>query len=184
MGRVAGGQMQHLLFEFVVRAALIAAGTAAVLRILRVKMAAARHSAWAGVVVLMLLLPVWTAWGPKASWRVLPAAAAPVSAGRVMLPAEALSDPALPRLDAVPAPVAPASPELVERFDRHLFPRSLRAAGAFGCWNHTRADAGPAGRESRRQTYQWFVLRAGDCGLADSYGDFAGMLAAMAAGAA
>ena len=37
-------------------------------------MAAARHSAWTGVVILMLLLPVWTAWGPKVSWRILPAA--------------------------------------------------------------------------------------------------------------
>jgi len=95
--------VEHLLFEFVVRAALIAAGTAAVLRILRVKTAAARHLAWAGVMVLMLLLPVWTAWGPKASWRILPAAAAP-AASPVTVPAEALSELALPGFDVMAPP--------------------------------------------------------------------------------
>src|SRR5580658_1829498 len=94
--------MQHLALECAVRAALIAAGTAIVLRILRVKMAAARHSAWAGVMILMMMLPAWTAWGPKASWRVLPAVAAPVSAGRAILRAEAFSAVALPRLGAIP----------------------------------------------------------------------------------
>jgi len=96
--------VEHLLFEFVVRAALIAAGTAAVVRILRVRTAAARHVAWAGVVALMLLLPVWTAWGPKASLRVLPAAAAP-AASRTAVPAETFSRLVLPGLDVIPAPV-------------------------------------------------------------------------------
>jgi len=96
--------VEHWLFEFVVRAALIAGGTAAVLRILRVKTAAARHMAWAGVVALMLLLPVWTAWGPKASLRILPAAAAP-AANRVMLATETLYGLALPGSDTVPAPI-------------------------------------------------------------------------------
>jgi hypothetical protein len=96
--------VQYLLFEFAVRAALIAAGTAAVLRILRVRTAAARHVAWAGVVVLMLLLPVWTAWGPKASLRILPAAAAPAASGTTV-PAEAFSALALPGLNVIPAPV-------------------------------------------------------------------------------
>jgi hypothetical protein len=94
--------VENLLFEFVVRAALIAAGTAAVLRILRVKTAAARHLAWAGVVVLMLLLPVWTAWGPKTSWRILPAAPA---ASRATAPAETFSELALPGLDVIPGPI-------------------------------------------------------------------------------
>jgi hypothetical protein len=39
---------------------------------MRVKAATAKHSVWTGVVALMLLLPLWTAWGPKASLRVLP----------------------------------------------------------------------------------------------------------------
>jgi hypothetical protein len=103
MGRPTGAEVEHLLFEFAIRAALIAAGTAAVLRILRVRTAAARHLAWAGVMVLMMLLPVWTAWGPKASWRILPAAAAP-AASQATVPAEALSELALPGLDVMAPP--------------------------------------------------------------------------------
>jgi hypothetical protein len=94
-----------VLFEFVVRAALIAAGTAAVLRTLRVRTAAARHVAWAGVVALMMLLPVWTAWGPKAPLRILPAIAAP-AARRATVPAGAFSGLALPNLQAAAPPSA------------------------------------------------------------------------------
>ncbi len=71
--------MYTLLAECAIRAALIGAATALVLFVLRVRMAAARHAAWAAVTLTMLLLPVWTAWGPKAHLRVLPAA--PVAAG-------------------------------------------------------------------------------------------------------
>jgi hypothetical protein len=58
--------------ELAVKALLIAVGTAGVLRILDVRTAAARHAAWTGVVVVMLLLPVWTIWGPKVAWHLLP----------------------------------------------------------------------------------------------------------------
>ena len=57
--------MQRVLLECAIRAALIAGGTAVVLGVTRVKTAAARHVAWAAVVVMMLTLPVWTAWGPR-----------------------------------------------------------------------------------------------------------------------
>jgi beta-lactamase regulating signal transducer with metallopeptidase domain len=70
---------QYLL-EFTVRSTLLAAGTSAVLFLLRVRAAAVRHGAWAGVVVLMMLLPLWIAWGPRASLRMLPAATTPVTA--------------------------------------------------------------------------------------------------------
>jgi hypothetical protein len=59
----------HLL-EWSLRAVLMAAGTAATLGILRVRAASARHIAWTGVLVAMLLLPVLSAWGPKAPVRV------------------------------------------------------------------------------------------------------------------
>jgi hypothetical protein len=62
--------MERLFLECAVRAALIVGATAGVLYAMRVK-AAAKHSVWTGVVALMLLLPIWTAWGPKASLRVL-----------------------------------------------------------------------------------------------------------------
>ena len=67
--------MGRLMLECAIRAALIGAGTALVLSMVRVKNAAARHAAWTGVLVAMLLLPAWTAWGPKAAVRVLPAPA-------------------------------------------------------------------------------------------------------------
>jgi len=65
-----GGQ----ILEWSVRAALIAAGTAAVLSMLRVRSAAARHAAWTVVLVAMLALPAWNTWGPRAVLPVLPAA--------------------------------------------------------------------------------------------------------------
>ena len=64
--------MERLFLECAVRAALIVGATAVVLYAMRVKAATAKHSVWTGVVALMLLLPIWTAWGPKASLRVLP----------------------------------------------------------------------------------------------------------------
>jgi hypothetical protein len=63
--------MQRLFLECAVRAVLIAAGTGVVMRGMRITGAAARHAAWAGVMLLMLLLPLWVAWGPKAPIRAL-----------------------------------------------------------------------------------------------------------------
>jgi TonB family protein len=71
--------MQNLILECAVRASLIAIGTGAVLHILRVKAARARHVIWASVVILMLALPAWTAWGPRAAIRVLNGAPNPTS---------------------------------------------------------------------------------------------------------
>ena len=64
--------MERLWLECAVRAALIVAAAAVVLSAMRVKDANAKHSVWAGVVAMMLLLPIWMAWGPEASLRVLP----------------------------------------------------------------------------------------------------------------
>ncbi len=100
--RKQGGEvMQQLLIECAVRAALIAIGTAAVLKLLRVESARARHAAWTAVVGAMLLLPVWMSWGPRASLAVLPSAPAPIVA---VVPL------AIETLAATPAtyPVAPA----------------------------------------------------------------------------
>src|SRR5215813_475621 len=65
--------METQIFDWSLRAALMAAGTTAVLGVLRVRAASARHIAWTGVLVAMLLLPVLTTWGPKARVRVPPA---------------------------------------------------------------------------------------------------------------
>src|SRR5579863_7503241 len=63
--------MEKLILEFVVRSVLIAVCTAIALYVLGVRAARVRHAVWASVLVLMLVLPVWTAWGPKAMLRVL-----------------------------------------------------------------------------------------------------------------
>ncbi|HEY1757466.1 MAG TPA: M56 family metallopeptidase [Bryobacteraceae bacterium] len=65
--------MERLLVEFCIRAALIVLTTAVVLRALRIKTAAAQHAVWVGMLMVMLLLPLWLVWGPKASVAVLPA---------------------------------------------------------------------------------------------------------------
>ncbi len=64
--------MEHLFLECTLKAALLVGSAAFVLYAMRVKAAAAKHSIWAGVVILMLILPIWAAWGPKASLRLLP----------------------------------------------------------------------------------------------------------------
>src|ERR1700722_2494548 len=82
--------MERLFFEFFVRAILVVTGTALVLYIMRVKAASAKHRIWAVVVLVMLVLPIWSAWGPKASLRVLPPLAQS-TANEAIAPAETLS---------------------------------------------------------------------------------------------
>jgi hypothetical protein len=67
--------MERLLFESAVRALFIAASTALVLRGMGINTAAERHRAWTVVVLLMLVLPFWTALGPDVPLRILPAPA-------------------------------------------------------------------------------------------------------------
>jgi hypothetical protein len=77
--------MESLFVECAVRAALIAVVTAVVLHTIGIKPAAARHTAWTSVMLTMLLLPIWTAWGPKTPVRLLP----PVAwHGRIETPAQ------------------------------------------------------------------------------------------------
>jgi bla regulator protein blaR1 len=64
--------MLRIFLECGIRAALIVAGTGIVLSAMRVKAAAVKHRVWTAVVLLMLILPLWIAWGPKAPLRVLP----------------------------------------------------------------------------------------------------------------
>ena len=74
--------MEKLILECVLRSALIAGGTWLALWLFRVRAARIRHAIWASVVLLMLALPAWTIWGPKAVLRVLtpaPVVTAPVS---------------------------------------------------------------------------------------------------------
>ena len=63
--------MLALLFEAAVRATLIALAVAVVLLVMRVRQATLRHGVWSAVVVIMLLLPVWVAWGPRTALPLL-----------------------------------------------------------------------------------------------------------------
>ena len=100
--------MQSVLLECAVRALLAAACTAAALALLRVRTAAPRHAAWSGVVVLMLLLPLWTAWGPRAALRVLPRASArTVAAVHALSTAGTAPVAAPPVVLFLPTPVRP-----------------------------------------------------------------------------
>lgn len=92
--------MERLLFEFGIRTALVAAATGSALWVLRIRTAAARHAAWAGVMLAMLLLPAWIAWGPKASLSVLPEHAFPTNTAALRLAAPAPSE--------IPKPDSPA----------------------------------------------------------------------------
>ena len=65
--------MERLVVEFLLRASFIVLTAALVLRLLGIKSATAQHAVWAGVLFVMLLLPAWIAWGPKAGVPVLPA---------------------------------------------------------------------------------------------------------------
>jgi len=87
--------MERLFLECAVRASLLVGATAIVLYAMRVKAATARHSVWAGVVALLLLLPIWTAWGPKALLRVLPPLAQNI-ANKATAPADIVSTGVLP----------------------------------------------------------------------------------------
>jgi TonB family protein len=55
-----------MLVEFLVRSTLLALCAAVGLFVLRIRVARVRHGVWAGVMAAMLILPVWSEWGPKA----------------------------------------------------------------------------------------------------------------------
>jgi bla regulator protein blaR1 len=98
--------MQTFLIEFVIRTSLIAVAAALVLTAMRIRTAPARHAVWAGVVLTMIALPAWVAWGPKARVPILPpetratAVVIPVGSAPVLATVETPS--------ARPAPQRPA----------------------------------------------------------------------------
>jgi GWxTD domain-containing protein len=68
--------MGDLFLESTLRGVLIAAGTWAIVSAMRIRMPATLHAIWTGVMIAMLLLPLTTAWAPKAPVQVLPQAQA------------------------------------------------------------------------------------------------------------
>src|ERR1700689_4176433 len=98
--------MEKLILECMVRGGLIAVCTGVGVYMLGVKAARVRHAVWAGVVVLMLALPVWTAWGPRAVVRVLKPATAP-TISRSTISTGAVSAQALPQEFPMEMPTPP-----------------------------------------------------------------------------
>ncbi|HEY3840934.1 MAG TPA: hypothetical protein VGL72_30395, partial [Bryobacteraceae bacterium] len=64
--------MQELWLECVVRSTLIAGAAGTVLSVMRIRPAAARHAVWTGVMLVMLVLPLWERWVPRAAIGVWP----------------------------------------------------------------------------------------------------------------
>ena len=100
--------MEYAILTWSVRALLMATGTGVVLKILRVRAASTLHRAWAATMIAMLLLPVWTKWGPSVVAPVLPAK--PVRTAIPMIDTGARGDAAMPVF------VSAATPE---RFGPH-----------------------------------------------------------------
>jgi bla regulator protein BlaR1 len=100
--------MERLLLEAAIRVSLIAAVVAAVLWIMRIKAASARHTVWAGFVFVMILLPAFLTWGPKASLPLLPRASRAIPVGTPLVVS--------PRRHTAPMQVETAKPVLREAF--------------------------------------------------------------------
>ena len=64
--------MERLLVESAIRSVFVAVGVAGVLWATRMKAPAVLHAMWTLVMLAMLLLPLWTVWGPKAAMPMLP----------------------------------------------------------------------------------------------------------------
>lgn len=102
--------MEHAILTWSVRGLLMAIGTGLVLKVLRVRAASALHHAWAATTLAMLVLPVWTTWGPSVVAPVLPDPAA--RAVGPMIDTSPPGDAAMPVVGAV---------TMLERFESHPF---------------------------------------------------------------
>ena len=103
--------MLHFFLECTIRAALIVAATALVLYAMRVKVASVKHRVWTAVLLLMLALPLWIAWGPKAPIRILPANVENFAA-YVLIQTPPPSKAPLQKTDTLQATPAPVQPLL------------------------------------------------------------------------
>lgn len=144
--------MERFLFECAVRSTLIAAAAATVLWILRIKSAAARHAMWTGVLGLMLVLPLWTAWGPKLVVRFLPTAQQqpPIDGTR-----DLFTPPIPPRLNTLrshattPLPTGTWPPILATLYVAGFLTLLLRLAiGTVRAYSLMRCTVSIAGRQS------------------------------------
>ena len=166
--------MERLFVECAIRAALLVGGTAIVLYVMRVKAAAAKHSIWGGVMALMLVLPIWAAWGPKVSLHLLPPVAQ-ITANEALIPARNLQT-ALRPLPFVSTWQALLSGRLSVGV-------GLATVSA-GNRHRSRPQIGSRRRAPRHPAHQSFMRRTCNRWILPSSGDFSGPLAPMAPGTA
>ena len=88
--------MMFLLVDFAIRSALLVLAAGVILRLARIRTARGRHAVWTTVLIGMLTLPLWSAWGPRVEVPVpvrvqlatgpqRPAASPPMDAAQVLL---------------------------------------------------------------------------------------------------
>jgi hypothetical protein len=159
----------NLIAECFVRSSLIVFGVGALLFLWRVRNPRVQHTVWAGVVVWMLALPVWTAWGPRAAVRLTDAAVVRTS-----------SAPATKQ--SISARTSPEPPPLIWNWQNGLAAFYLAGLCVLLSPRHRRV-AGPhsasARRASRRAIDQRYVLGSRYRGLVPSEGNFAARLARL-----
>ncbi len=88
-------------------------GIGVVAAALRLRAATALHRAWTAALLAMLLLPLWTSYGPSVTAHVLPAVAvtAPVAIPEISSPLEAAATPTPLAASTPPAPSRPIWPD-------------------------------------------------------------------------
>jgi hypothetical protein len=104
--------MEHSILQWSIRALLLVLGTGLLVTALRIRGASALHRAWTAAMLAMLLLPLWTQWGPSVTVPVLPAARerttpAEVRPSSVMPPEEMSPAPLTEPSQPVPQPTRP-----------------------------------------------------------------------------
>ena len=91
-----------ILAEAAVRVTVLALGVAVVLRALQIRSPQRAHRAWTAVVVVMLLLPVFVAWGPELAVPIVPSQ----TLSRMIAPAQrdaAAQEPYRPPMTSAPS---------------------------------------------------------------------------------
>ena len=166
--------MEHLFFECTVRAALFVGATAVVLHAMRVKAAAARHSVWAAMVLVMLALPILGGLGTKGD-----SAGAP---GLGSSNCKRGNSPGCYPFNRLPA--IPTRLNLAGGLAGCLSAGTVLAPVPAGNRDHPRTQTGSRRDPPRQNAHQPLMRRACDGGILQSSGDFTGALEPMVQDAA
>jgi hypothetical protein len=122
-----------VLGESSVRTIVIAFTTVCVLRAMRVKSPAIRHSAWTGVLLAMLCLPFFSPWAPRVAIPVLPTHSVPLPQRlrSSIEPAAQVPDSRILAIEPAPLDISPLPASKYSRIANQAAPRlaAYRVAG-------------------------------------------------------